>query len=128
VWAVVSGLLEEAALVGLVLWGLPRLGVRMPLAGSIALLVSLMLAWGAGSFIFYRKGSRALEQEPLVGLPNMLGSRGQVVKRLAPQGLVKIRGELWTAEAESGEINNGEEVIVVGQEGLKLRVRGARVA
>ena len=42
---------------------------------------------------------------------------------LAPAGLIKIKDELWEAESLSGKVAIGKEVIVVGQDGLKLIVR-----
>ncbi len=119
IWAIFSTLLEEAAIAAIVLWGLPYLGIyNFPLAGLIA----LMIAWGAYSVITYRRGSRALRKEPLGGLPDMVGSQGEVVSPLAPEGLVRIKGELWQAKSASGMMDTGEEVIVVGQDGLKLIV------
>ncbi|MBA7694460.1 hypothetical protein ES703_103071 [subsurface metagenome] len=118
VWAIISILLEEAAIVAIVLWGLPRLDIDIPLAGLIA----LMVAWGAYSVITYRRGSRALRRKPLDGLPDMVGSQGEVVSPLAPEGLVRIKGELWQAESASGRIDTGEEVTVLRQDGLKLIV------
>ncbi len=120
IFTIVSTILEEAALVVIVLWGLPRIGVDMPLPGLIA----LMMAWGAYSTITYKMGSRALRSKQVVGLPEMVGSKGEVVTPLAPQGLVRIKGELWVAKSASGEMKPGEEVIVVGQERLKLVVKG----
>ena len=120
--AVISTTLEETAVAAIVLWGLPAIGADLPLWGSIVLLVVLMLGWGTWSIWVYLKGSQALRREPLIGLPNMLGTEGKVVSPLAPQGLVKIRGELWVAEPESGEIEPGGDVTVVGQDRLKLIV------
>ena len=114
--AIISTLLEEAALVVIVLWGLPKLGIQIPLAGLIA----LMVAWCAWSVYTYRMGSRALKMKPV--LPTMVGSKGKVTSPLVPQGLVRIKGELWIATSTSGEIDIGEEVIVVEQDGLKLIV------
>ena len=103
-----------------VLWGLPQLDIHIPLAGLIA----LMVAWGAYAVISYRMGSQALRKKPVVGLPAMVGSRGKVVSPLAPVGLVKIKGELWEATSAGNKmIDTGEEVTVVGQDGLKLVVR-----
>ena len=119
VWAIIGTLLEEAAIVAIVLWGLPRLDIDIPLAGLIA----LMVAWGAYSVITYRRGSRALRRKPLDGLPDMVGSQGEVVSPLAPEGLVRIKGELWQAESASGRIDTGEEVTVVRQDRLKVIVR-----
>ena len=121
--AIITTLLEESALVAVVLWVLPRIGVQMPLWGSIVLLITLMLAWGTWTITTYRKGSHVLQKEPLIGLPNMVGSTGKVVSALAPDGLVKIRGELWIARPDSGEVDLGKEVVVVEQNKLKLVVR-----
>lgn len=123
VWAIISILLEFTAVVAIVLWGLPRLGVDIPRWGSVTLITVLIMGWGTWSVFIYRKGSLALQREPLAGLPNMLGTSGKVVSPLTPEGLVKIRGELWVAESESGEISNGGKVVVVGQNRLKLVVR-----
>ena len=112
--AIVSTLLEEAALVVIVLLGLPRLGIHIPLAG----LIVLMVAWCAWSVITYRMGSRALRRKPL--LPTVVGSKGKVVSPLTPGGIIRIKGELWQATSIGGNIDNGEEVTVVGQDGLKL--------
>ncbi len=117
--AIFSTLLEEAALVVIVLWGLPQLGIHIPLAGLIA----LMVAWGAFSIFTYRMGSRALKRKPVLGLPAMVGSKGKAVSPLAPQGFIRIKGELWEAKLADGRADTGEEVTVVEQDGLKLVVR-----
>jgi len=116
--AIVSTLLEEAALAAGVLWGLPRLGIHIPLW----VLVVVMVVWAAFAVATYRMGSRALRKKPVNGLTAMLGSEGEVVRPLIPEGLVRIKGELWRARSASGEIDTGEEVIVVGQDRLKLIV------
>jgi len=116
--AILSSLLEEAALVAFVLWGLPQLGVEMPLAGLIALMAVL----GGYNVISYRIGSRALEMKPVSGLPDMVGTKGKAVSRPAPRGLVRIKGELWEATSSDGSIDVGNEIIVVGQDGLRLVV------
>ena len=40
--AILGTLLEEAALAAVVLWGLPLLGIHLPLAGLIALMAALL--------------------------------------------------------------------------------------
>jgi hypothetical protein len=41
--AILSTLLEEAALAALILWGLPQLGIHLPLAVLIALMAALVV-------------------------------------------------------------------------------------
>lgn len=116
--AVISGLVEEAALAVAVLFILPRFGVEIP----VWLLISLMVALAANNVVFFLIGGRALKKGPLVGLPAMVGSKGEVMRKLSPKGLVKIKGELWRVTSADGEIAAGETVTVVGQEGLGLIV------
>jgi len=118
VMAVVSTTLEEAAIAVVVLLGLPQLGVYIPLPGLIA----IMVVWGAVSIIMFKIGSRILIKRPLVGLPDMIGSTGKVVRALAPSGQVKIKNEIWDARSLGERINVGEEIKVVGQDGLRLIV------
>ncbi len=106
----------------IVRWGLPQLGIQIPLAGLIA----LMVAWLAFSVFIYQMGSRALRKKPVVGLPAMVGSKGKLVSLLATEGLVRISGELWVAKSAGTRIDAGEEIIVAGQDGLKLIVRRAK--
>ncbi|MBA7524184.1 hypothetical protein ES705_16321 [subsurface metagenome] len=117
--AIVSTVLEETALAVGVLWGLPKLGIHIPLW----VLIIVMLAWGAYTIITYRMGTRALRRKPVHGLTAMLGSEGKVVSPLVPEGMVRIKGELWRAKSASGRMDTGEEVTVVRQDGLKLIVR-----
>ena len=65
-----------------------------------------------------RRGPRAS------GAQAMLGRRALVVEGLGPRGRVRLDGEVWNAEAP-GHVEVGAEVIVVGVEGLTLRVRPA---
>ena len=117
--SITSTILEEAAIVVVVLWGLPQWNIRIPLWG----LILAMAAWAAYSVFTHRAGSRALKREQPTGLLNMIGCNGEVISPLAPEGLVKIKGELWAARSAGGEITQGEEVTVVGQDRLKLIVR-----
>ena len=117
--AIISGILEEAAIVAIVLWALPKVNVDIPLWG----LIILMVAWLTYSVSTYIMGSRALLRKQVLGLPDMVGSKGKVVSPLAPEGLVRIKGELWVAKSAGAEMEPGGEVIVVEQDRLKLVVR-----
>jgi membrane-bound ClpP family serine protease len=124
VFAIISTMFEETAIAVIVLWGLPRIGIDMPLWG----LVLLMMAWLTYTVTTYRMGSRALRKEQVAGLPSMVGTKGMVVSPIAPEGLVRIKGELWVAKSVDGQMEAGGEVIVVAQDRLKLIVRDSSTA
>ena len=119
VLAVVSTSLEEAVIWALWRFLLPAFDVRLP----VGALVGIMVAWGAFSAWLFIFTSRVLKKQSEVGLPSMVGAPGRVVSRLSPEGLVKIRGELWKASSAGDDIEAGEPIVVVGERGLKLIVR-----
>ena len=122
--AIVSTILEETAIVVIVRWALPQVGIDIHVAG----LVAIMVAWVAYSVTVYRIGSRALRRKPVINLPDMVGSMGRAASPLMPDGLIKIKGELWVAKSAAGEIQSGEEVVVLAQKRLKLTVQAAKSA
>ena len=88
-------------------------------------LMAVMIFWAVfavADFIFV---THILRRQTIVGLPTMEGSRGRVKSPLHPEGQVMIKGELWGAKSIDGDINIGEVVTVVGQDGLQLVVRRA---
>jgi membrane-bound ClpP family serine protease len=117
--AIVSTVLEETAIFLVWCWVLPNFGINLS-AGVIAAVMAAWLVFSTSFFIFT---SRVLRRQTIVGLPTMIGSRGRVTGSLDPEGLVKIKGEFWGATSVEGNIAAGEEVEVVGEEGLKLVVR-----
>jgi membrane-bound ClpP family serine protease len=116
--AVVTTICEEAIIAGVVMWGLPRLDIHLPLG----VLIAIMAVWAVNSIIFYRIGSQALRRRPVSGLGSVVNDTGKVVKPLTPDGVIKIKGELWEAKSAGGHIEVGEVVMVVEQDGLKVTV------
>jgi membrane-bound ClpP family serine protease len=117
--AIISTSLEEVAIWSIWRWLLPEFGILLP----VWLLVVIMVAWavfGTWLFIFT---TIALKKQATAGLPSMVGTVGKASGSLAPDGMVKIRGELWGAVSEEGNIADGEGIIVTGENGLKLLVR-----
>ena len=82
-----------------------------------------MVVWAVFSAALFVFTTRILKKQAVVGLPTMIGSKGKVASSLVPEGLVKIKGELWGATSAEGNVDKGEEVEVVGEDGLKLVVR-----
>jgi membrane-bound ClpP family serine protease len=118
VLAVLSTSLEVAIYV-IWRWLLPEFGIELP----YQVLIGVMVAWaGFGVWLFIFT-TRTLKKQTVLGLPSMVGTVGKVASRLAPDGLVSIRGELWGAVSNEGYIEAGERVTVIREDGLKLFVR-----
>ncbi|TEU18979.1 MAG: NfeD family protein [Dehalococcoidia bacterium] len=115
VLAITTSLLEEAALVAVVLWLLPGVAINIPLWG----LILMMIALGVYNYINYRLGKKALTKKPMIS-PD-IGSRGRAATPISPTGYVRVNGELWRASSNS-TIDAGEEIAVVGIEGMTLLI------
>ncbi|MFB3882676.1 MAG: nodulation protein NfeD [Armatimonadota bacterium] len=66
---------------------------------------------------------RAHMRKVRTGEEGMLRERGRALTRLAPLGTVLVEGERWQARSLDGDTAEGEEVEVMGREGLVLTVR-----
>jgi len=117
--AIISMAFEQVAIWLIWRWVLPEFGVKLP----VSVLIGVMAGWAVlGTWLFIIT-SRALKKQAPAGLPSMIGTVGKVTTRLAPEGMVKIKGELWGARSAEGDINTGEAIVVVGEERMKLLVR-----
>ncbi|MGL6279760.1 MAG: NfeD family protein [Gaiella sp.] len=89
-------------------WGL----VAVVVAALIDLVEALFFLWWTK------------RREPTVGVEDLVGRRGVVVTPLAPEGQVRIFGELWRARgAPAAPI--GSYVVVIAVDGLLLEVASA---
>ena len=119
VLAVTSSTAEEFVIYSIWRWLLPQWDINLP----VAALIAAMVAWGIFSIWLFVFTTRTLKKQVPVGLPSMIGTVGRAASRLAPEGMVRIRSELWVATTESGEIKKGENIKVIGEDGLRLVVR-----
>lgn len=95
---------------------MPRLTVSWPL-------IALMTASITSFFLFaLSAGIRAQRARAASGIESMIGATGVAASDLDPWGTVQVRSELWSAVAEEGSIRKGEQVRVVGAEGVRLKV------
>ncbi len=69
------------------------------------------------------KGIGAQARKISFGAEALVGGTGRAVTDLAPEGLVLLAGEQWSARSVEGGIGSGERVEVVGRDGLRLLVR-----
>lgn len=119
---------------------LKYLAVQVPgwvlLAGILLLLRSRagLPAWGAGVLLglavvkdlaLYPLLRRAYEGDPRTGAERLVGFRASVARPLAPQGYIRVRGELWQARVQRsyGTVPEGATVRICDAEGLTLTVR-----
>ena len=121
VLAIISTSLEEVAIYVIWRWLLPEFGIELP----FQVLIGVMVAWAAFGVWLFIFTTRTLGKQVPVGLPSMIGTKGKVASRLSPEGMVRIKGELWGATSAGGDIDAGEEVVVVSEDGLMLSVRRA---
>jgi membrane protein implicated in regulation of membrane protease activity len=115
VLTIATTLFEEAALVAVVLWLLPRFAINIPLWG----LILMMIALGVYNYINYRLSKNALVKKPMISLD--IGSQGRTTTPISPKGYVRVNGELWQASSSS-TIDAGEEIVIVGIEGMTLLI------
>lgn len=119
IMAIIGTMLHETAIVVLWLWGLPEVGVYLP----VWMLVIVMVLWGGYATAAFMIVTKALRREVVIGLPALVGGKGKAISPLTPEGQVMVQSEIWTARAVDGNLKAGDEILVVGQEGLKLYVR-----
>jgi len=112
-------LLDDAAALGLVLLVLWVLGIQLPL--PVTIFIALLL--GTFVFILHKAVIPVLHKQKTTGAEGMVGLRGEVLEPLTPVGVVKVGGERWKAKSAGENIAAGEEVEVVGLNGLTLVVK-----
>ena len=117
IYSIIGTIIEEAALVVIVLWGLPRVNIHIPWWG-LAILMAVLFFY---SYFTYQMGRTVLLRKPVVAPEAIIGSEGIVATPPDLSGYVKVKGELWKASSES-DLKVGDEIIVVGLDGIKLTV------
>jgi membrane-bound serine protease (ClpP class) len=96
---------------------MPRLSV------NLWLLVGMTAAFVLFFVFVVTAGLRAQLRPKMMHATAPSGAVGLAVSDLAPRGVVQVASEQWTASAVEGTIRAGEDVEVVGSEGLRLKVR-----
>ena len=98
--------------------------VRSALNMSLWVAGALVGLWIVKDLALYPLLRRAYENDPRTGGERLVGYRGLTVTPLAPQGYIRVRGELWRAELRSSTavIPKGTAVKIFAAEGLTLAV------
>lgn len=84
---------------------------------AIAAPLTLMFLFG------FANAMRIRRQPPSMGKETMVGRVAVAKSPLTPKGFVFMDGANWTAEAEDGNIDTGDRVVVTEIRGLRLKVR-----
>lgn len=95
-----------------VFWLLP-MSLAAPLYGAVAVV----------SLVLYAYTVKAMKQRRLNGAEGMLGEAGQVVETGEQGATLFFHGELWRADVEGEPLVPGDEALIVGIDGLRLRIR-----
>jgi len=95
----------------------PALQVSWQVIIVLTVLVVLFFLFVVGAAV------RAHMRKVETGEQGMMGARGRGLDALDPKGSVLVEGERWRARSVEGEIAEGEEIEVVGQDGFTLLVR-----
>ncbi len=115
-YAIVVSLLQQAALLFVMLLVLPAVGVAVPTWGVILAVLALAALQSTLTWL----NIKSVLLKP--ALSPDVGGRGRVVKALAPHGYVRVGNELWPAVCECGTVAVGVAVRVTRMEGLRLVV------
>lgn len=98
-----------------VFWLLP-LSVATPVYAAVAVI----------SLIFYAYTFKAMRQPRLNGAEAMLGQTGSIVDIGEDGATLFFHGELWRADVNGEPLAPGDEALIVGIEGLRLKIRRTR--
>jgi membrane-bound serine protease (ClpP class) len=90
---------------------------------SIPLVVAVALTNGAFFAFIVGKALQAQRVPLASGMSTLVGKIGEARTDLNPTGTVYAASELWTAEAQDGNIPAGSRIEVVGVDGVKLLVK-----
>lgn len=104
---------------GLILFNSPLYRVSVVVVLAVALSIGLFFAFAVAKAARAQRWPMASGREALIGAP------GRARTALEPEGMVLVQGELWQATAADAPIAPGERVVVVGMDGLKLKVQAA---
>ncbi len=110
-------ILALPAVVVAVAWVVAASEGQGELAWWLAAMGALAIAAGVGSSARHQRARRS---RPLLPAPH--GGSGTAVTPLAPMGVVRVAGEMWTARSLSGTLAAGAPVHVVRVDGVRLDV------
>jgi membrane-bound serine protease (ClpP class) len=119
------GLLTIGGIVSLLLGSLmlirddsafPLLKISTTVVVSTTVVTALFFLFVVGA------GIRAQRAKPVTGLEGFIGETGVVLEPLDPLGNVRVHGEIWQAQSNTGRIEAGEKIRVLSMQNFRLTV------
>ena len=107
---------DEILIGGFLIFLLLYFGVEMWLSGLLVVILAAIITFKAYIFLPQLK-------KPVTGIEGMIGITGVSVETLNPNGMVRVKGELWNAESIDGMIGREEKIVVETVNGLELLVK-----
>lgn len=90
---------------------------------SWSIIVPAILVTAAFFLFAVGMGIRAQRRKPSTGIEGIVGETGETISELAPNGQVRVHGEIWKATSAEGTIPAGSGITVERVENLLLTVR-----
>ena len=91
-------------------------GVDIWVFGLVIVILAALIIFIAYIFLPHLK-------KPVTGVEGMIGMTGVAMETLNPEGMVRIKGELWSAESTGNMVDRGEKIVVEKVNGLSLIVK-----
>ena len=91
-------------------------GVDIWVFGLVIVILAALIIFIAYIFLPHLK-------KPVTGVEGMIGMTGVAMETLTPEGMVRIKGELWSAESTGSMVDRGEKIVVEKVNGLSLIVK-----
>ena len=119
------GLLTIGGIVSLLLGSLmlirddsafPLLKISTTVVVSTTVVTALFFLFVVGA------GIRAQRAKPVTGLEGFIGETGVVLEPIDPLGNVRVHGEIWKAQSNTGRIEAGEKIRVLSMQNFRLTV------
>ena len=74
-------------------------------------------------FVIHEAVIPSFHIKQVTGGEGLVGLEGEVIEPLTPVGVIKIKDEYWKAKSVSENIAVGEEIEILGLDGLTLKVK-----
>ena len=117
VLVIVGAALIYVAVSGIALVGLAS-GDEEALAATLFIVAAIII-------LIFAAGFKAQFRRVKTGKEALIGARGVATTDLKPKGEVRVMSEFWEATAKDTTIAAGQQVEVIGMEGMMLVVKPA---